>query len=205
MVKKYSIGRNPENLISIPDHPSVSGTHAYITPISENEMLVEDNDSTNGTFVNGQMVSSYVLHPADELRVGKVRIKAEQLFQKIARQAKPAGQGNAQKPQRKPQVVDVSDQFEQLRAVFDKYRQRKHQLAVIREGNWLEKLLRIIFPVGSIFRNKALEFQVQKEKLDDWFQEVYVCPNCNTHFGNMRWELIAKKKNCRNCKAILVK
>ena len=205
MRKKYSIGRNPENTISIADQPSVSGTHAFLTRISENELLVEDNDSTNGTYVNGQMVYTCVLHPTDELRVGKVKIKAEQLFQKIARLENPNRNMGAERPQPKPQVVDVSDKFEQLKSVLDKYRQHKHELVALREGTVVDKLLRVVIPVGSIFKTNAVDFHIQQQKLDDWFQEVYVCPNCKNHFGNQKWDLIAKKKNCRFCKAILVK
>ncbi|MDR2689028.1 MAG: FHA domain-containing protein [Azoarcus sp.] len=67
------IGRKPNNDIQI-DNLSISGQHAVITTILDDAFL-EDLNSTNGTYVNGQPVKKHVLHNNDVIELGKYRIK----------------------------------------------------------------------------------------------------------------------------------
>jgi pSer/pThr/pTyr-binding forkhead associated (FHA) protein len=67
------IGRKPVNDIQI-DNLSISGQHAVITHILGDAFL-EDLNSTNGTYVNGQPVKKHVLHNNDVIELGKYRIK----------------------------------------------------------------------------------------------------------------------------------
>jgi pSer/pThr/pTyr-binding forkhead associated (FHA) protein len=64
-----TIGRLPDNAIQI-DHFSVSGHHARIVAEGANFVLY-DQDSTNGTYVNGQKVSRAVLVNGDTVHVGR--------------------------------------------------------------------------------------------------------------------------------------
>ncbi len=65
-----SIGRSPDNLIVI-DDPSVSGRHAQLQATGDDYHLT-DLDSTNGTTVNGKVITSVLLRAADRIRFGKV-------------------------------------------------------------------------------------------------------------------------------------
>ncbi|MDR2209280.1 MAG: FHA domain-containing protein [Azoarcus sp.] len=71
--ERTSIGRKPANDIQI-DNLSISGQHAVITRILGDAFL-EDLNSTNGTYVNGQPVKKHVLHNNDVIELGKYRIK----------------------------------------------------------------------------------------------------------------------------------
>jgi len=71
--ERTSIGRKPVNDIQI-DNLSISGRHAVITQILGDAFL-EDLNSTNGTYVNGQLVKKHVLHNNDVIELGKYRIK----------------------------------------------------------------------------------------------------------------------------------
>jgi pSer/pThr/pTyr-binding forkhead associated (FHA) protein len=71
--ERTSIGRKPLNDIQI-DNLSISGQHAVITHILGDTFL-EDLNSTNGTYVNGQPVKKHVLHNNDVIELGKYRIK----------------------------------------------------------------------------------------------------------------------------------
>lgn len=71
--ERTSIGRKPVNDIQI-DNLSISGQHAVITRILGDAFL-EDLNSTNGTYVNGQPVKKHVLHNNDVVELGKYRIK----------------------------------------------------------------------------------------------------------------------------------
>ncbi|HJV27531.1 MAG TPA: FHA domain-containing protein [Aromatoleum sp.] len=78
--ERISIGRKPSNDIQI-DNLAISGQHAVITTILDDAFL-EDQNSTNGTYVNGQPVKKCVLHNNDVIELGKYRLKylAERVF-----------------------------------------------------------------------------------------------------------------------------
>ena len=68
-----TVGRLPDNLLCL-DNPAVSGHHARI--YWENERyFVEDNNSTNGTYLNGQPIRKAELHHGDVIAVGKHSIE----------------------------------------------------------------------------------------------------------------------------------
>ncbi|MDO6386928.1 MULTISPECIES: FHA domain-containing protein [unclassified Uliginosibacterium] len=71
--ERTSIGRKPHNDIQI-DNLAISGEHAVIVAIL-NDAFLEDLNSTNGTYVNGQSVKKHVLKDNDVVELGKYRIK----------------------------------------------------------------------------------------------------------------------------------
>jgi pSer/pThr/pTyr-binding forkhead associated (FHA) protein len=68
--KITTIGRAPENVMQLED-PSVSGRHAQIEQVGE-DYTITDLESTNGTRVNGELVTSVTLRVGDRIRFGKV-------------------------------------------------------------------------------------------------------------------------------------
>ncbi|QDX80052.1 hypothetical protein B9N43_01550 [Denitratisoma sp. DHT3] len=71
--ERTTIGRKPHNDIQI-DNLAISGEHAVIVTIL-NDSFLEDLDSTNGTFVNGQSVKKHFLQHGDVVELGKYRLK----------------------------------------------------------------------------------------------------------------------------------
>ena len=71
--ERTTIGRKPHNDIQI-DNLAISGEHAVITAILDDAFL-EDRNSTNGTYVNGQPVKKCALQNNDVVELGKYRIK----------------------------------------------------------------------------------------------------------------------------------
>lgn len=67
--QRASIGRLAGNTVVV-DHPAVSGHHATILRDGKH-FVVEDNASTNGTFVNGKRVTRHTLRDGDAVRLGK--------------------------------------------------------------------------------------------------------------------------------------
>ena len=65
-----TIGRAPENVMQL-DDPSVSGRHAQIEQVGEN-YTITDLESTNGTRVNGELITSVTLRVGDRIRFGKI-------------------------------------------------------------------------------------------------------------------------------------
>jgi len=75
--KTVTIGRLPDNMVVV-DHPSVSSHHACVFVDGE-QCIVEDLQSTNGTFVNGKRVTRRTLRNGDVVGVGTQTIVFDQL------------------------------------------------------------------------------------------------------------------------------
>ncbi len=71
--ERTTIGRKADNDIQI-DNLAISGHHAVIVCIL-NDAFMEDLNSTNGTYVNGQQVKKHVLKNHDVIELGKYRLK----------------------------------------------------------------------------------------------------------------------------------
>lgn len=80
--ERTTIGRKAHNDIQI-DNLAISGEHAVIVTIL-NDSFLEDLNSTNGTFVNGQRAQKHFLQNNDVIELGKYRLK-------YVKEAAPAG------------------------------------------------------------------------------------------------------------------
>jgi len=80
VVGRISIGRGSGNMVEL-DDALVSRYHALVQKIKD-EYFIEDLDSTNGTFVNGQRVPprKYMrLKPGDFILIGRTQLTLHQL------------------------------------------------------------------------------------------------------------------------------
>lgn len=68
-----TIGRQPDNVFRI-DNPAVSGHHAKVYAEGDH-YVIEDSESFNGTYVNGQRISKVVLKDGDNVTIGKHTIE----------------------------------------------------------------------------------------------------------------------------------
>src|SRR5581483_11319306 len=74
IVKRYplgpivTVGRLPDNAVVI-DSPAVSGHHACLS-LDGSTFILEDLDSTNGTFVNDRRITRYTLRNGDVVKIG---------------------------------------------------------------------------------------------------------------------------------------
>ena len=71
------LGRGLENDYFLNDL-TVSGEHCEIV-FQNNSVLVRDLDSTNGTWIDGQLISESELHPGQSLHLGHVELVLETL------------------------------------------------------------------------------------------------------------------------------
>jgi pSer/pThr/pTyr-binding forkhead associated (FHA) protein len=96
---RTTLGRRPYNDIVI-DNLAVSGEHAVIQ-MSGSEVILEDLNSTNGTYVNGKAVKKQTLQSGDAIEIGKYKIKftgdqvANDFDKTMVVQARPAAAGPA--------------------------------------------------------------------------------------------------------------
>ena len=70
---RTTLGRRPYNDIVI-DNLAVSGEHAVIQ-IAEGEAILEDLNSTNGTYINGKAIKKQPLQNNDSIEIGKYKIR----------------------------------------------------------------------------------------------------------------------------------
>ncbi len=68
-----TIGRQPDNVLRI-DNPAVSGHHAKVYPEGDH-YVIEDSESFNSTYVNGQRISKAILKDGDNVTIGKHTIE----------------------------------------------------------------------------------------------------------------------------------
>jgi FHA domain-containing protein len=71
-----TIGRTPDNSIAI-DNLAVSNRHARIE-VQQGRMILDDQGSLNGTFVNGQRVKRAALKDGDVISLGKHSIYVDE-------------------------------------------------------------------------------------------------------------------------------
>jgi pSer/pThr/pTyr-binding forkhead associated (FHA) protein len=89
-VERTTIGRVEDNTFQIAE-PSVSSHHCEVR-LRGTDIVVQDLNSTNGTFINGEKVSEKVLMPGQILRLGQVEIRLETDTVTGAAAKKPADQ-----------------------------------------------------------------------------------------------------------------
>ncbi|MGC1785517.1 MAG: FHA domain-containing protein, partial [Terriglobales bacterium] len=68
-----TIGRQPDNVLRI-DNPAVSGHHAKVYAEGDH-YVIEDSESFNSTYVNGQRISKMILKDGDNVTIGKHTIE----------------------------------------------------------------------------------------------------------------------------------
>ena len=71
-IKSITIGRRSTNDVCIANL-SVSGSHAKIM-ITDEGAMVEDLNSTNGTYINGRLISRQKLNDGDDIVLGRIRV-----------------------------------------------------------------------------------------------------------------------------------
>ena len=67
--KEYSIGRSSRNSIIL-DDVTVSREHAILT-LSDNSPYIKDKKSTNGIYVNNEIMQECKLKSGDKIQIGK--------------------------------------------------------------------------------------------------------------------------------------
>src|SRR4051794_21542872 len=76
--RELVIGRSTPGIGSLGGDSEISRVHARVFRDPSGQLTVEDLGSTNGTFVNGNRISSPTpLRPGDELRVGQTTLGVE--------------------------------------------------------------------------------------------------------------------------------
>jgi predicted component of type VI protein secretion system len=105
----FTIGRDAQNDLALPDDPLVSHQHACIRHVGDT-YVVEDLQSTNGTFLERELkvtriTASQPLRPNDVIRVGSIRF----VFDVDVAADAPPVTPSAPKPDAPPLVPEEPD------------------------------------------------------------------------------------------------
>ena len=76
LAQEYThVGRSANNEIPLP-YPSISNRHCIFIH-SGPDIVLRDLNSSNGTYVNGEIISEVILRPGDTIQMGSVMMKFE--------------------------------------------------------------------------------------------------------------------------------
>jgi len=204
-MNQIKIGRNRNNNIIL-DSVDVSGLHVVITQLSENVFLIEDNESLNGTYLNGQRIRRSTFTENDTIFLARTPLNNNLIFKN--KQKKESYKNGIFK---KSENNDYTEGFEKLEFVYNAYIETKEKLQ--NNQSWLSTGLRVglsfIPVVGFGLGILASGFLRKPEKLavlNEEFKIHYVCPKCKRFLGNIPFEgLVNMKKHSPPCNAVWAK
>src|SRR4051812_12464257 len=87
-----SIGRQTGNAIVLPSS-KVSKRHCVLV-VSDGELVVKDQGSSNGTFVNGSLTKIKKIQPGDRISVGEFVLELSEPAQRLSQAPAVAQLGN---------------------------------------------------------------------------------------------------------------
>lgn len=207
-----TIGRAADNSLVI-NKPSVSKHHAVVTFITDNVVLLEDNNSTFGTNVNGRRIQQTVIGPDSEVMLGQVEpldVKRILALRTAPADAPPPSPVPPSKPSYgKRDPLDFRMEFGRLEKMQELYVEARK--AIQTKDPLKQTYIRAAFSIvpffgaaiGQIAAAHFINIPQKLVALDEEFKRAYVCPNpaCRKPFGTIPYAELAARKQCPACKA----
>lgn len=226
-LQRITIGRLEDNNIIL-SPTDIGRRHAIITVCGPNNYLIEDLDSKNGTFVNGDRIQSKLICGEDEIRLAVHSFLAKDLLIK-------AKVIEVEKPKSDPD--DFTEEFGKMEELYDQYLTFKSEEVNIQ--NAIKKMndnlrlggalsaptmaaLTVLLGgapavvamsacgLGMLIPAIGSRFLGENEKLSQprlHFANNWKCPKCGdkTMLLGKSWQILAKQKKCTRCNAVWVK
>jgi len=194
----YTIGRRSENDVVIQNN-KVSGYHAKVSIVTKDVLLLEDLDSTNGTYINDRQIKRGLVTKRDKVFFGSLRVEMTKMFP-------------ANKMYNEHSNLTDKEKFYALKGVYDNYIEFKEKLAkeqkkrgIYMKGGVLvgAATLSMVIPgiglLGGFAGLILSEYLKPEEKIKAvkmQFEQDYVCPHCNEYLDGVPWEKLRKNKAC---------
>lgn len=206
MNEMLTIGRSSDNHLVI-KVDKISSKHCSIRKLPDSGFLIEDLDSSNGTFLNGRRIKQAVLKPEDELQLASYLLDVKMilgLFEAASLKA-----GVIYEEFRKQELIYTG--FSNLKAVYEKYQKEKRH--IMKTNNLkitgIKAGLSFIPVVGSALGilSGTLTGNVQEQlmELEENFKKNYICPGCFKFLGAEPFENMEKRGFCLICKTKWIK
>jgi len=207
-MKQLNIGRAENNNLVL-KHQKISSNHCTIRQVADNEFVIEDHDSSNGTFVNGKRIKQCLLKTNDTLTIADIEVKTEPILALFAEDKLPVAFTYEQLLKKQEEIFTqkkIFDDFQKLKSVYENYQKDKKKImkndttaksgirAVLSLIPFIGMALCQLLPtVGKSMQEKLLDRNEQ-------FKIDYICPGCFKFLGEEPWENKLKQASCSYCK-----
>ena len=143
------IGRDPKCAITL-SQSKVSARHARLTH-RDGGWLLEDLNSTNGTFVNGRRINRVVLRPGDQIKVGPYVLVFTADKPAAAEQGAPVSEESVEAPSGATEVERsaLSEAARRLGKAAKKIQEQMAQV-IVGQQEVIEHLLLALFARGHV-------------------------------------------------------
>jgi pSer/pThr/pTyr-binding forkhead associated (FHA) protein len=214
MKTEFTLGRSPINDIVVEDY-MIGRKHLLIQFKSENELIIEDLDTSNATFVNQIRIKKKSVTPEDHILLGSYELNSKFLFAEIIKKVNQSR-------------TDFSKEFSELKKIYEEYEKKVNDIK--NKSQVFPFIIRAFITFCAmaaaffIFSNPQIRYPVMtvagvlggfvslvlrkdsklKDRIDILTAElemVYKCPKCGKSLISRRWKHWAVKKECENCGA----
>jgi len=211
--KTINIGRILENNIVI-KHEKVSSKHCKIKQISENQFLLEDLDSSNGTFVNDKRIKQTLITETDKIKLATFEINTTlvlSIFSQNTIQNSLLYENLLKQQDEIIKQQQIFVEFAKLKDVYENYQKAKKKTI---RGNTLKStglraglsLIPLVgIALGTLSQNVTGNVQEKIMELTEQFKKDYICPSCFKFLGDEPFENMEKRGTCLYCKTKWIK
>jgi len=206
MNREITIGRGAQNHLVIRE-PSISSKHCSVRELSEGTFLIEDLDSSNGTFLNGKRVRQTLIKPGDHLLLAAFELEVGLVLELLNEEHLKTGV--IYDEYRKQQ--NIYAEFAKLKSVYDDYQKMKRKIMQTNnlKSTGIKAGLSVIPFVGSALGilSGTLTGNVQADmmELEEEFKKKYVCPGCFKFLGAEPFENMERRGFSLVCKTKWIK
>lgn len=192
---------------------SVSRQHLHLEPLPDGRYRIRNLKAENTTYVNGLSVGSKVVTENDTIQLGPDRYT---LSWDVVRAVVP----------RTADIRDLEAIDKEYRDAIKRINVKQARFNAIRSGSGLLTMAAIVcsflFNRGPLYLClygiaiavslilfiktyiDAKRVPEERERLSEWYEEHYVCPNCKHHY-NWKYHELQLYANCPFCRARLIK
>jgi hypothetical protein len=211
--KVINIGRSNDNNIVI-SNDKVSSHHCSIRQVSPTEIVIEDLDSSNGTYINEKRIKQSLIKATDKLILAGQDIDVSLVLSLFDEKQIPISLSYQQlikQYEEKQKQEKIIEEFIKLQHIYQKYQKDKKKII---HGNTLKStglragLSLIPFvgaALGALSGNVTGNVQEKLMELSEKFKVDYICPSCFKFLGDEPWENMRKRGTCFYCKVKWIK
>lgn len=204
---------------------SVSRSHCVIVIDENNAIKINNVSDQNALFINGMEYKSKAVSESDLVELGPDRYRLD-VKAVINAATATASKPSAANTPPAPKTYNISG----LKKIWREYDKAKEDIQVReRKIGAFSAISGVITPISMTFAlvmdninikymsgfitaicavsflvirvKRAADVPALQKKLDEKFQDNYVCPHCSHFMGNQRYELILRNGGCPWCKS----
>jgi len=195
MKKTIKIGRCKSNDLVF-DFPQVSSNHAVITPIGSNSLILEDQSSSNGTFVNGVQIKRMIISKDDRIKVANILVNTKPYF--VTNNPSVSNKPNISKNKNSSsEHENIKEEFRNLEEVWNTYQNVK---ANHKKKDFWKNMAFTAAGMGGRGAAGLLKTDEKLQVVENEFKVNYTCPKCKVFLGYNPHEGLVQRKKCFTCK-----